>query len=133
MLGFERRVGLGGVAGDANRGLHEALGIDDLQNLAALHAFDQDFDVAVGQFEALHDVDDGADLVDLVGFGFVDGGVVLGSEENLLVGRQRLFQGPHARFAAHHERRHHEGKDDHVPNGHHGQLSGFELFLGCGH
>ena len=131
--GFKRRVSLAAIAGDAHRGLHEALGVDHLQNLAALHAFNQDLDVAVGQFEALHDVNDGADLVDLIGLRFVDGGVVLGSEENLLVGRQRLFQGPHARFTAHHERRHHEGKDDHVPNGHHGQLSGFELFLRCGH
>ena len=131
--GFERRVGFGAVARDADRGLHEALGVDDLQNLAALDAFDQDFDVAVGQLQALHDVDDRADLIDLVGLGFIDGGVVLGGQENLLVGRQRLFQGSYARFAAHHERRHHERKDDHVPDGHHGQLSGFELFLGCGH
>ena len=131
--GFERRVGFGGVAGDANRGLHEAFGVDDLQDFAALNAFDQNFDIAVGQLQALHDVDDRADLVDFVGFGFIDGGVVLGGQENFLVRRQRLFQGAHARFAAHHERRHHEREDDHVPDGHHGQLPGFELFLGCGH
>ena len=79
----------------------------DLQDLAALDAFDQNFNVAVGQLQALHDVDDRADLVDLVGLGFVDGGVVLGGQEDLLVGRQRFFQGAHARFPAHHERRHH--------------------------
>ena len=121
------------VAGDAHCGLHEALGVDDLQNLAALHAFDQDFDISVGQLQALHDVDDRAHLVNLVGFGFIDGGVMLGGQENLLVRGESLFQGAHARLAAHDERRHHEGKDDHVPDGHHGQLPGFELFLGCGH
>ena len=126
--GFERLVGFGAVARDADRGLHEALGVDDLQNLAALNAFDQNFDVAVGQLQALHDVDDRAHLIDLVGLGFVHGGVVLGGQENLLVRRQRLFEGAHARFAAHHERRHHEGKDDHVPDGHHGQLPRFRTF-----
>ena len=102
--GFDRRVGFGGVTRDAHRGLQEAVGVGDLQDLAALHAFDQDLDVAVGQLQALHDVDDGADLVDLVGLGLVDGGVVLGGQENLLVRRQRLFQSAHARFAAHDER-----------------------------
>ena len=124
---------LGGKAGDADGGLHVAIGVGDLQNFAALDAFDQNFNIAVGQLQALHDVDDGADLVDLVGLGFIDGGVVLGRQENLLVRRQGLFEGAYARFAAHHERRHHERKDDHVPNGHHGQLSGFVLFLGCSH
>ena len=131
--GFERLVGFGRVTRHAHRGLHETLGVDHLQNLAALNAFDQNFNIAVGQLQALHDVDDGADLVDFVGFGFVDGGVVLRGQENFLIRRQRFFEGAHARLAAHHKRRHHEGKDDHVPDGHHGQLSRFELFLGCGH
>ncbi len=60
-----------------------AFGVGDLQDLAALNAFDQDLDVAVGQLQALHDVDDGADLVNLVGLGLVDAGVVLGGQEDL--------------------------------------------------
>jgi hypothetical protein len=109
-----------------------AVGLDDLQDLAALDAFDQNFDVAVGQLQALHDVDDGADLVDVVGLGLVDGGVVLGGQKDLLVGGQSLFESAHAGLAAHDERRHHVGKDDHVPNGHHGQLLALEFFFGCG-
>jgi hypothetical protein len=73
--------------------------IDHLQNLAAFHTFNQDFDVAVGQFEALHDVDDSRPE-DLIGLGFVDGGVVLGSEEiflsaaSALPGPARSIHGP---------------------------------------
>ena len=100
------------------------------KNLAALDAFDQHLDVAVGQLQALHDVDDRADLVDLVGLGLVDAGVMLGGQKDLLVGGQRFFQGANARFAAHHERRHHVGEDDHVPDGHHGKFFGLEFFLG---
>ena len=129
--GFDLRVGLGRVAGHADRDLHEAFGLADLQNLAALDAFDQNLDIAVGQLEALHDVDDRADLVDLVGLGFVDAGVVLGGQEDLLVGGQRLFQGANAGFPAHDERGHHVREDDHVPDGHHGKFFGLEFFLGC--
>ena len=100
------------------------------KNLAALNAFDQHFDVAVGQLQALHDVDDGADLVDFVRLGLVDAGVMLGGQKDLLVRGQRFFQGAHAGLAAHHKRRHHVRKDDHVADGHHGQLFGLEFFLG---
>ena len=129
--GLDLRVGLGRVARHADGSLHEAFALADLQDLAALDAFDQHLDVAVGQFQALHDVDDGADLVDLVGLGFVDAGVVLGGQEDLLVGGQRLFQRAHARFPAHDERGHHVREDDHVPDGHHRQFFGLELFLDC--
>ena len=62
----------------------EAFVVADRRHLGALDAFDQDFDVAVGQLQALDDVDDGADLVDLVRLGLVDGGVVLGGEKIFL-------------------------------------------------
>ena len=70
-----------------------------------------------------------ADVVDFVGLGFVDGGVVLGGEKDLLVARHGLFQRPHARFAAHHERGHHVRKDDHVADGHHRQTFCIGFFL----
>ena len=88
---FPDRIGFGGETCDAHRGLHVAIGIGDLQDLAALDAFHQNFDVTVRQLQALHDVDDGADLVDLVRLGFVDAGVVLGGQKDLLVGGQRCF------------------------------------------
>ena len=126
------RRGLGAVLGGAYGGFEVAVGIDDLQDLAALKAFDEDFDVAVGQLEALNDVDDGADLIDLVGLGLVDTGVVLGGEKNLLVAGQSFFQGADAGLPADHEGRHHEGKDDDVADGHHGELFGLE-FLSLSH
>ena len=91
-----------------------------MKNFAAFDAFDQDLDVAVGQFEALHDIDDGAYLVDLVGLGLIDAGVVLGGQEYLLVGRQCFFEGANAGFPSYDKRSHHVREDDHVADGHHG-------------
>ncbi len=133
MLASSCLIGLGREAGHANGGLHVSVGVGDLQNLAALNAFNQNFNVAVGEFQALHDIDDGADLINFVGFWFVDGGIVLSRQKNLLVRSQGFFESAYARFAPHYERSHHERKDDHVPNGHHGQLSRFVFFLGCSH
>ena len=121
-----------GLAG-AHRGDKEAVAVVDLDGLGALHAFDQNLDIAVGHLDALHDVADGADLVDFLGLGLVDGGVVLGGEKDLAVAVERLFEGAHARLAAHHEGRHHVGEDHHVPDGHHGQLARLGLFAGCSH
>ena len=118
--GLDLRSGLGGIACYADGSLEIAVGFDDLQNLAAFYALDQNLDVAVGEFERLDDVDDGADLEDVIGFGFVDRGVVLGGQKDFLVAGQSLFERAYARFPAHHERSHHIRKDDHVTNGHHG-------------
>ena len=107
-----------------------AFGLDDLEDLAALNALDEDFNVAIGQLEALHDIDDGADLEDVSRLGFVDRGIVLRGKENLLVAGQSFFEGAHTRLPAHYERRHHVGEDDHVSNGHHRQLLALEFFLG---
>ena len=69
-----------------------------------------------------------ADAVNFVGLGFVDGGVVLRGEEDFLVAGHGLFERADARFAAHHERRHHVRKDDHVPDGHHRQDVWYRIF-----
>ena len=130
---FDLRVHFHGIAGHANGSLHIAIGIGGLQKPAALDAFHQNFNVSIGQFQALHDVDDGADLVDLVRLGFVDGCVMLGGKENFLIRGQCLFEGAHAGLAAHYERRHHIRENDDIADRHHGQLFGFEFFLGCGH
>ena len=130
---FDLGVHFGGIAGDPNVSLHVAVRVGSLEQSAALNAFHQHLDVAIGQLEALHDVDDGADLVNLIGLGLVDGGIVLSGQKDFLVRGQRLFEGPHAGLSAHDERRHHVRKDDHVPDGHHGQLLALEFFLGCGH
>ncbi len=106
--GFDLRRELGGVLDGADAWPRSSRrSRPTCRMLAALQAFDQNLDVAVRQLEALHDVDDGADLVNLVRLRLVDAGVVLGGEEDPLVAGQRLFQRAHAGLAAHDERRHH--------------------------
>ena len=126
--GLNLRGRMRGEIHRAHRGLEMAFVVFYLENFAALHAFDENLDVAILQLQTLHDIDDGADLVDLVRLGLVNAGVVLGGQKDLLVGSQRCFQGAHAGFPAHHEWGHHEREDHHVPYGHHGQLFAFEFF-----
>ena len=113
--------------------MKEAIGIDNLKNLAALDTLDQHFDIAVGQLKTLNDIDDRADLIDFIRLGLVDAGIVLRSEKDLAVAGKRLFQRADTRFASDNERRHHVREDDDVPDGHHWQLARFELFPGLGH
>ena len=87
--------------------MHEAFGVRDLQDLAALDTFDQDLDIAIGELQALDDIDDRAYLIDLVCLGLVDAGIVLGGQKDLLVRGQCLFQGANARFPSDDKRRHH--------------------------
>jgi hypothetical protein len=114
-------------------GDEEAVAVSDVDGLGALDALDQDLDVAIGHFDALHDVADRADLVDVLGLGLVDGGVVLGGEKDLAIAAECLFERTHAGLAAHHEGRHHIGEDDHIADGHHGQLARLVFFAGHGH
>src|ERR1039458_7465105 len=79
----------------------ETVAVSHVDGFGALDALDEDLDVAVGHFDALHDVADGADLVDVLGLGLVDGGVVLGGEEYLAVAAESLLEGAHAGLAAH--------------------------------
>src|SRR5438045_9012827 len=58
---------------------------------------------------------------------------MLRGQDYLAVPGERFCQRAHTRFAADHERRHHEREDDHVPNRHHGQVACLEFFLGLGH
>ena len=101
----------------------------DRQAAGPFEAFDQYFDIAVGQLETLNDVDDRADLENLIRSGVVDRGIVLRRQENLLVGLQSVFQGPDARFPTHHERGHHVREDHNIPDRHHREPLGQGLFL----
>ena len=126
------RIRFNCVTGQTNRSLHKALGVDNLEDFAALNTLYKHFDIAVRQLQALDDVDDRTYLVNLVGFGFVHARVMLGSQKNLLVRGQCLFECANARLATDHERGHHVREDDHIANGHHGKFSGLEFFLGNG-
>ncbi len=121
------------VLAGAHGGDEEAVAVGDFNGLGALDALDKDLDVAVGHFDALHDVADGADLVDVLGLGLVDGGVMLGGEKDLAVATEGLLESAHAGLAAHHEGGHHIGEDNHVADGHHGQLARLVFVAGHGH
>ena len=120
------------VLGGADYGAEVAIRISDALYLPALNAFDQHFNVAVGKFQALDNVNDGAHLIDLCGLGLIHGGVVLGGEKNLAVTGKRLFQRAHAGFPAHDKGSHHEREDHHIADRHHRQIAGFELFFFSG-
>src|SRR5690348_14168721 len=126
--GFDLRRGVLLIIYGTHARLKEAIGLFDLQNLAALDALDENFDVAILQFEALHDVDDGADLIDLVRLGLIHAGIVLGGKKNFLVRGKSSFKSADTRFAAHDKWSHHEREDDHVADRHHRELLGFEFF-----
>src|ERR1039457_3909629 len=83
---------LGVVLHGSDGGFKKAVGIGNLEDLGAFNALNENLNIAVGEFEALHDIDDGADLVDLVGLRLMDTGVVLGGQENFLIGSEGLFQ-----------------------------------------
>ena len=104
----------------ADGGNEEAVDVGYLGGLGALYAFDEDLDVAVGHFDGLHDVADGADLIDFFGFGLVDAGIMLGGEKDFAVAGECLFERTNARLAAHDKGRNHVREYHHVPNGHHG-------------
>src|SRR5208283_5767261 len=86
-------------------------------DFSAFDTLDQDLNVSVRQLQALDNVRHRTYGIDLIGPGFIDGGVVLGSKKDLLFASQRLFECANARIAPNHKRGHHVGKYDDVPNG----------------
>ena len=70
--GFELGTRLDFVGDRFNDGAKIAFFLADGDNFSALDAFDQNFDVPIGLFEALHDVGHRADRVNLFGTGLVD-------------------------------------------------------------
>jgi hypothetical protein len=57
------------VGRSLHNGAEKSVLIGDRNDLGALHAFHQHLDIAVGQLETLHDVDDGTDLKISLGLG----------------------------------------------------------------
>ena len=112
----------------ANRGAEEAFFARHLHDLGALGAFDENLDVAIRQFDALHDIRERSDLINFLGLRIVHGGVVLRDQENFLVAGERFFQRADGGFPAHDERVHHLREDDHVPHRHHRHAFHFEFF-----
>jgi len=77
---------------------------------------DHDLDVSRGKLQMLDDSGNDSEREDVVLAGFVDLGIPLRGEEDLFVGAtESVFQRDHRRSTADHKRRHHVGKDHHVP------------------
>ena len=66
LLDLRRRLGLHG--NQANRGAEKTFFARHLHDLGAFGAFDQNFDVAIGQLHALHDIGERSDLINFLGF-----------------------------------------------------------------
>src|SRR6185437_6809599 len=88
---FELRIRFGLDGNDANRRAEEAFVVGDLDDFGALGAFNKDFDVAVGELDALYDVGERSDLIDFFGARVIDGSIVLRGEKNLLFARKSFF------------------------------------------
>ena len=69
-----------------------AVGLDQLDQPCAAHAFDQHANRAVGQFQQLHRGGDDAEVVQRIAVGVVLIGIELGDEEQLLVLGHRRFE-----------------------------------------
>ena len=82
--------------------------------LGARDALDQHLHGAVGQLQQLQHVGERADVVDRVGLGIVVGGVLLGGEQDLLVGAHHLFERPDRLLAPDEERHDHVREHDDV-------------------
>ena len=126
-----RRI-LYACAEQPNRRAEEALFRGNRDGPRPFHAFDQNFDVAVRELHALHDVRERSYRVNLLRFGVIHGSVMLRGKEDLLVAGQRLFERAHTGFAADNEGRHLLRKDDHVAHRHHRHAPHL-LFFSCKH
>ena len=103
------------LAGDElHHHLEEALLLLELEGAPAVQPLHQHLHVAVGELQALHDVADGAQGVDLLRPGVVPGGVVLRGEEDPLALQERVLQGLDRAGPPDDERHHHVGEDHHV-------------------
>jgi hypothetical protein len=86
-----------------------------LDGAGAVDPFDEDLDVAVRQLQALDDVGDTPHRVDVFRPRVVDRGVMLRGEEDALVLEQRMFERARGARPSDHERHHHVGEHDDVP------------------
>jgi hypothetical protein len=112
-LGVRRRLGL--FLHDLHGHAEEALVFLPLHRARALDALDEHLDVAVGELERLHDVRDAPHRVDVRRLRIVNRGVVLGRQEDPLVGGERVFERPGGGGPSDYERHHHVWKDNDVP------------------
>ena len=78
-------------------------------------AFHQYLDGAIGQLQQLQDRGDGADQINIIGFGIVLGRIFLRHKQDLLVFPHDVFKRQHGFFTAHEQRHDHMWKNHNVP------------------
>ena len=86
-----------------------------LNSLCTLYTFDKYADVPVGLLQTLYDHRDRSHTVNLGGLGIIDFSVALGGEKQAFTRFHGSFQGGHRPSTAYHERHHHPGKDNYIP------------------
>ena len=86
----------------------------DFAGLRALHAFDQDFDRAVGQLQHLQDARNASNLEHVLGLGLVLAGSFLSHQHDLAAGFHRRLQGLDGLGTTHKQRDDHVRKHDHI-------------------
>ncbi len=101
--------------------LEECRLLAELQGAAPVQPLYEDLHVPIGELQALDDVADGAQGVDLVGPGIVLRCVVLRRQEYPLSLDEGVLEGLDGARPSDHERDHHVGKDHDVPQRHHRQ------------
>ncbi len=95
-------------------GTHVAVDLQELLDTAALLAFDQHLDSAIGQFEQLQDGGDSADTVQGVFTWIVIGGILLREQKDLLFARHRRLEGFDGLLTTHKQRDNHVRIDDDI-------------------
>ncbi len=112
-------LGLVGLAAVFRNGgdfsLIEGLLVCEFENGGARAAFDEDLHRAIGELEELQDAGKNADFEDVLGRRIVLVTILLGDEENLLVGFHHLFQGPDRLLPTDEEGHHHVREDNDIP------------------
>ena len=91
----------------------------------ALNSFNENLDVAVGKLDALDNIGNGADRIDIRCLRFVDRSVHLCCQKNPLGSFQGEFQGAYGCRPPDHERDHHVGKNHNIPDRYHREAFSF--------
>ena len=91
--------------------------LNQIAQLRALLAFDQNAHSAVGQLQQLHNRRSYADIVQIIFAGIILGRIKLRDEENFLVRRHRFFQRDDRLIPTHKQGNNHTGENNDIAQG----------------
>ncbi len=95
----------------------------ELLDAGAVHALDQHLDGAVGQLQELQNGRDRADPVQIFGLGIVDIRLLLGDQQDALVGLHGQIQRDDGLLPPDEQRNHHVRVDHHIAQRQHGHAA----------